>query len=70
MPILLILGLVVFFVAAWWMRRGNTLTSDCRWREDRRQAAPGQAFFHCVTCGATLQLPEGQRPRACLRPQQ
>ena len=64
---LLILGFIAFFVLAWWWRRSRTLTRNCVWREDRRRAAPGASFHHCLTCGAELALPKGQEPRHCLR---
>lgn len=65
---LLILGLVAFFVLAWFYRRRNGLTRACRWREDRRLAAEGERYFHCLSCGAELHLPAGQEPRRCARP--
>jgi hypothetical protein len=68
MPIILILGLIAFFVLSWWWHRSRTLTRDCKWREDRSRAAAGQSFFHCVACGAETELPQGEQPRHCLRP--
>lgn len=67
MPIILILGLIAFFVLSWWWHRSRTLTRDCRWREDRSQASEGRSFFRCVACRAETDLPEGEQPRHCLR---
>ncbi|MDB6452218.1 hypothetical protein [Falsirhodobacter sp. 20TX0035] len=69
MPILLILGLIAFFVLSWWWHRSRTLTRDCTWREDRSRAAPGRSFHHCMVCGAETDLPKGEQPRHCLRQQ-
>lgn len=67
MPLVL-LGFAASFILAWFYRRGRRLSRDCVWREDRRRAGPGEAYFHCLACGAELRLPKGQGPRACLRP--
>ncbi|MDH2325666.1 hypothetical protein QCN27_02185 [Cereibacter sp. SYSU M97828] len=69
MPLLLIVVAAVFFVTAWIWYRSNTLTPNCTWREDRRRAAEGEAFFHCLVCGAEERLPKGKQPRHCRRQQ-
>lgn len=66
---LLILGLIAFFVCAYILFRSQTLTRDCIWREDRRRAAAGESFFHCLTCGAEERLPQGKQPQHCRRQQ-
>lgn len=66
---LLILGLIVFFACSWYIWRTTSLTGDCRWREDRKRAAEGESFFHCLSCGAEEQLPKGKQPRHCRRQQ-
>lgn len=53
----------------WLMRRGSTLTRDCRWREDRTRAGTAGRAFRCAACGAELSLPVGRSPRDCLRPE-
>jgi hypothetical protein len=58
------LVIVAVLVGMWLMRRGSTLTRDCRWREDR---AEGPGHFRCAACGATCVVPLGERPRDCLR---
>ncbi|PLL12686.1 hypothetical protein C0V75_12280 [Tabrizicola sp. TH137] len=45
------------------MRRGVTLTRECRWRLDR--AAAGGPVWRCAVCGATLG--GAATPRHCLR---
>ena len=58
-PVLLISVLVAMAV----MRRGVTLTRDCRWRLDR--AAVEGPVWRCAVCGAVTQ--GAQEPRHCLR---
>lgn len=58
-PVLLISVLVAMAV----MRRGVTLTRDCRWRLDRT-AAVGPVW-RCAVCGAVD--PAARAPRHCLR---
>ncbi|WP_128253444.1 hypothetical protein [Falsirhodobacter deserti] len=69
MPVLLILGLIAFFVLSWLWHRSRTLTRDCRWREDRSRAPEGRSFFRCASCGAETDLPRGKQPKHCLRQQ-
>ncbi len=57
--------IIAILLGMWWMRRGSTLTRECRWREERG-AGPGH--FRCAACGAEAALAPGQRPRDCLRP--
>lgn len=59
-PVLLISVLIAMAV----LRRGVTLTRDCRWRLDR--AAVGGAVWRCAVCGAVTQ--GAREPRQCLRP--
>jgi hypothetical protein len=60
MPVLLLILVILVFVYLWIVRRGTTLTRDCRWRLDR-QGGPDR--FRCAACGAEC---DG-RPRHCLR---
>lgn len=64
MAIFLLLGLIGFFIGAWFMRRKSTLTRLCRWRLDRAQ---GAGHYVCAACGAACDLAVGQEPRDCLR---
>ncbi len=56
--------IIAVFVGMWLMRRGSTLTRDCRWRAD---AAAGPGHYRCAACGATCVVDKGS-PRDCLRP--
>ena len=56
--------IIAIFLGMWWMRRGSTLTRNCRWREDR---ATGPGHFRCAACGAEIDLAPGKRPRDCLK---
>lgn len=67
MPIILMIGLIGFFLGAWFLRRKSTLTRSCRWREDRRS---GRGHFRCAFCGVECKLLPGKEPRQCLRPAQ
>ncbi|MDP4033666.1 MAG: hypothetical protein Q8P60_12585 [Pseudorhodobacter sp.] len=64
MPLLLLfLGLAVLLYL-WLSRRNSTLTRACRWRLDR---SGGENHHRCAACGASCDMPNGRRPRACLR---
>lgn len=58
------LVIIAIFLGMWWMRRGSTLTRDCRWREERSE---GPGHFRCAACGAECVLEPGRQPRDCLR---
>ena len=58
-PILLICVLLGMYL----MRRGMTLTRECRWRLDR--GAAGGPVWRCAVCGATA--PGEVTPRHCQR---
>ena len=65
------LVIVAVLIGMYLMRRGATLTRDCRWREDRRGGGGTggkSAHFRCAACGAETDCPPGKTPRACLRP--
>lgn len=63
MLILVPLLLICAFLAMYLMRRGVTLTRDCRWRLDR--AAEGGPVWRCAVCG---ELARGEvTPRHCQR---
>jgi len=61
MPLLLLLLAVSVYLYLWLSRRKSTLTRNCRWRLDRREAPD---FWRCAACGATAR---GREPRDCLR---
>lgn len=63
MPILVPLLLIFVFLAMYLMRRGRTLTRDCRWRLDR--AAEGGPVWRCAVCGGLSR--GGATPRHCQR---
>lgn len=67
MLILLPLGLLLFFVVMWFLRRGSTLTRLCRWREVPGDVTEAGVLWHCAACGATMRRPKGKAPRDCLR---
>ena len=56
--------IVAVLIGMWVMRRGSTLTRDCRWRAD---LAAGPGHYRCAACGATCTAAKGG-PKACLRP--
>ena len=58
------LVIIAVFVGMWWMRRGSTLTRDCRWRAD---VSAGKGHFRCAACGAVCTVEPGATPKACLR---
>ncbi len=64
MPLLLLLLLIGTVLYLWIVRRGTTLTRNCRWRLDRSQ---GRNHYRCAFCAATAAPPKGP-PRHCLRP--
>lgn len=54
--------ILAVFIGMWLMRRGSTLTRDCRWR-----AEGGGGRFRCAACGAVCDLAPGKQPRQCLK---
>ena len=64
-PILLVVLLVGVLAYMWVVRRGLTLTRDCRWRLDR---TVGVDHWRCAACGAAVTVASGKRPKDCLRP--
>ena len=46
--------IIAVFVGMWLMRRGSTLTRECRWR-----AEGGGGRFRCAACGAVCDLAPG-----------
>ena len=58
MPLLLLALLLGVFAYLWWKRTATTLTSNCRWREDR---AAGD--WVCSYCSA--RLTSSGPPKSC-----
>lgn len=57
--VMLLIGVLAY---GWWRSRYTTLTSACRWRQDR---AAGD--WVCAACGARTTTPDNRTPRHCLR---
>jgi hypothetical protein len=61
------IAIIAVLIGMYLIRRGSTLTRDCRWREDRGHAGTAR-HFRCAACGAEIDCPPGKEPRVCLRP--
>lgn len=57
-PVLAIVAFVLLLIF------NKPATRLCRWREYRSDA---QTRWTCVHCGATVDLPRGERPAQCYR---
>lgn len=59
-----ILGFLVAFILI--ALFSKPATRQCRWREDRRRAAPGrETAYVCAACGAHAVTSNGKPPHDC-----